>query len=96
MEINRADYEMLLRVPGIGVRSARRICSARRFGRLRAEDLPKIGVVLKRAQFFITVDGVYLAGRRISAAHLRQCLTAGKGGPGDQWWQPVLFDWQPA
>ena len=57
VEINRSDYHTLLRVPGIGVRSARRIIRARRYGELRFEDLKKMGVVLKRAQYFITCKG---------------------------------------
>lgn len=54
VEINRADYHTLLRVPGIGVNSARRICGARKTARLGFEDLKKMGVVLKRALYFIT------------------------------------------
>lgn len=57
VEINRADYQMLLRVPGIGVNSARRITQARRHGNLKFDDLKKIGVVLKRALYFITCNG---------------------------------------
>ena len=57
VEINRADYHMLLRVPGIGVNSARRICGARKNAELTFEDLKKIGVVLKRALYFITCSG---------------------------------------
>lgn len=57
VEINRADYNTLLRVPGIGVKSARRIVAARREGSLSFEDLKKIGVVLKRAVYFITCNG---------------------------------------
>lgn len=57
VEVNRAGYEALLRVPGIGVKSARRIVAARRFGSLRFEDLKKMGVVLKRAVYFITCQG---------------------------------------
>ena len=57
VEINRADYYTLLRVPGIGVKSARRIVAARREGTLSFEDLKKIGVVLKRAVYFITCNG---------------------------------------
>lgn len=57
VEVNRADYERLLRVPGIGVKSAMRIVQARRNGALRFEDLKKIGVVLKRALYFITCGG---------------------------------------
>lgn len=57
IEINRADYTTLLRVPGIGVKSARRIVAARRTAILDFDDLKKIGVVLKRAIFFITCNG---------------------------------------
>lgn len=53
VDINRATYEMILRVPGIGVKSARRITAARRDGTLRTEDLKKLGVVLKRARYFV-------------------------------------------
>lgn len=57
VEINKADYNMLLRVPGIGVKSAMKIVSARRFSTIDFEDLKKLGIVLKRAQYFITCKG---------------------------------------
>jgi putative DNA modification/repair radical SAM protein len=57
VEVNRAPYQTLLRVPGIGVRSARRIVRARRTGSLDTVSLKKLGVVLKRAQYFITCSG---------------------------------------
>lgn len=57
VEINHADYNTLLRVPGIGAKSARRIVNARRCGSLDYAALKKIGVVLKRAIYFITCDG---------------------------------------
>ena len=57
VEVNTAPYEMLLRVPGIGVTSAKRIMSARRAAFLDFDGLRKIGVVLRRAQFFITCKG---------------------------------------
>lgn len=57
VEINRADYALLLRVPGIGTKSAMRIVAARRQSRLLFEDLKKLGVVLKRAVYFITCSG---------------------------------------
>ena len=57
VEINRAPYETLLRVPGIGVKSAMRIVAARKQTALRFEDLKKMGVVLKRAVYFITCSG---------------------------------------
>lgn len=53
VDIHTASYEMILRVPGIGIKSAKLILSARRFGRLGVEQLKKIGVVMKRAQYFI-------------------------------------------
>lgn len=57
VEINTADYKTLLRVPGIGAKSAGRIVKARRGCRLGFADLKKIGVVLKRALYFITCSG---------------------------------------
>ena len=57
VEINRADYKMLLRVPGLGYKSAVRIVKARRLGVLSFSDLKKMGVVLKRAMYFITCSG---------------------------------------
>lgn len=74
VEIMSADYETLLRVPGIGPVSAKRIVSARRVSHLRFEDLKKLGVVLKRAQFFLTCGGRMRDGLRFSAATLLQQL----------------------
>lgn len=54
VDVNTADYSMILRVPGIGVKSARLILSSRRFGRLSSEQLKKIGIVMKKAKYFIT------------------------------------------
>ncbi|MFW5822505.1 MAG: putative DNA modification/repair radical SAM protein, partial [Tangfeifania sp.] len=53
VDVNRADYEMILRIPGVGVQSAQRIIQARRFRKLNGYHLKKIGVVMKRARFFI-------------------------------------------
>lgn len=57
VEVNRADYFTLLRVPGMGVKSVKRIIAARRSGILDFEALKKMGVVLKRAHYFITCSG---------------------------------------
>ena len=57
VEINSADYHTLLRVPGIGVRSAQKIVGARKYGKLDFDDLQKMRVVLKRALYFITCSG---------------------------------------
>lgn len=54
VDVNRADYEMILRIPGVGVKSATLIVNARRFRRLTSDHLRKIGVVMKRARYFIT------------------------------------------
>lgn len=54
VDINTAPIELILRVPGVGVKSARKIVAARRFAKLRMDNLKKIGVVLKRARWFIT------------------------------------------
>ncbi len=56
IDINKAEYQMLLRVPGLGVKSAKLIISSRRFGRLNAMQLKKIGVVMKKARYFITCN----------------------------------------
>ena len=74
VEINRADYETLLRVPGIGVQSARKILAARRERRLRLDDLKRLRLVLKRAAWFITCDGQYGAARVPAAESLRFLL----------------------
>lgn len=95
VEVMRADLETLLRVPGIGPTSARRIVSARRCGgTLRFEDLKKLGVVLKRAQYFITCGGRMLEGLRFSPATLPLQLERLERGtlPSDQAAQLSLFD----
>ena len=76
VEVNRADYEALLRVPGIGVVSAKRILVARRSGALRAEDLKKLGVVMKRAQYFLTCGGRYASPLKLSQEGILQNLMA--------------------
>ncbi len=62
VEVNRASYEMLLRVPGIGVQSALRIVNLRRYGWLSVDSLRRIGLVWKRARHFLTVGGRYYGG----------------------------------
>lgn len=64
VNINRAPYEDLLRVPGIGINSARRIVTARRKATLKYDDLKKLGIVLKRAQYFISCEGKEASGLR--------------------------------
>lgn len=77
IEINKAPYEMLLRVPGIGVKSAQRIVSARKTGPLHFEALKKIGVTLKRAQYFVTCMGKIRTGIQMSPETIVHALTGG-------------------
>ncbi len=78
VEINRADYQVLLRVPGIGVKSAQRIVKARRNGSLCFEDLKRIGVVLKRALYFITCSGHMMYKTKIEEDYITRNLLAVK------------------
>ena len=59
VEINSAPYELLIKVPGIGLKSAKKIISYRKKYFLNFENLKNIGVALKRARFFITCNGKY-------------------------------------
>ncbi len=94
VEIMWADYETLLRVPGIGPTSAKRIVSARRTAHLRFEDLKKLGVVVKRAQYFVLCDGHAAPGLRFSPATIVQQLEAVERGllPSGEMQQLSLFD----
>ena len=74
MEINRASYKDLLRIPGIGVTSAKRIVMARKYSIIKYEHLKKLGVVIKRAKYFITVNGEFLGFRKESPELIRNVL----------------------
>ena len=75
VEINRAPYETLIRVPGIGIRGARKIVSARRINFLDFHDLKKLGIVLKRAQYFITCKGKYYGSVAFDEIKIKNALT---------------------
>ena len=76
IDVNRADYHMLLRIPGVGVKSAKMILAARRFRRLNSANLQKIGVVMKRAQYFITCNELPAASvQDLSPERVRSILT---------------------
>jgi predicted DNA-binding helix-hairpin-helix protein len=66
VDVNTADYHLILRIPGVGLKSAKKIVAARKFGALRYEHLEKFGVVLKRAKYFlICADRMFLnAGKK--------------------------------
>lgn len=74
VEVNRADYRTLLRVPGIGYKSASRIVKARRLGVLGFQDLKKMGVVLKRALYFITCQGKMMYPVRLEEDYIARNL----------------------
>lgn len=78
VEINRADYRTILRVPGIGVKSAQRIIRARRNGNLSFDDLKKIGVTLKRALYFITCNGRMMYPTKIEEDYITRNLIGNK------------------
>ena len=77
VEVNKAEYEELLRVPGIGVISAKRIVAARRSANLNFTDLKKLGVVLKRAVYFITCSGKTMYGLALNEKAIYQNLATG-------------------
>lgn len=97
VEINRASYDMLLRVPGIGVTGAQRIVKARRSARLDFQDLKKMGIVLKRALYFITCNGRMMYPTKLEEDYIVRNLTCDKdrvkfGTDGMSYKQMSLFD----
>lgn len=97
VEINKAPLETLLRVPGIGVKSAQRIVAARRNTNLTFADLKKIGVVLKRALFFVTCSGRMMYPVKLDEDYIVRNLTDEKervrfGSDGMSYRQMSLFD----
>ena len=96
VDVNRADYETLLRVPGIGVKSAKLIVAARRHGRLGAEQLRRIGIVMKKARYFI--DCRELPTRtvnEIGPERLRSLLARRESGLPDDGQLSLPFDENP-
>lgn len=79
VELNTADYELILRVPGIGVKSAKKIVSARRFASLNFEHLRQMGVVLKRAKYFITCQTKSLQRQDYDSQLIRRKILFGDG-----------------
>ena len=94
VEVNTADYETLLRVPGVGVTSAKRILVSRRAGRRRIDDLRQRGVVMKRAQYFLTASGKMAEGLRFTPDSLLRSLIAAERSslPQPEMEQLSLFD----
>ena len=98
VEINTAEYADLLRVPGIGPKSAMRIVKSRRGSHLSFEHLKKIGVVLKRAKYFITCEGKMMYHMRLEQQFLTRQLTGEEAASNwevshpEQYQQLSLFD----
>ena len=76
VDINRADYALIVRVPGIGVKSARMIVASRRYGSLTSDSLRRIGVVMKKAQYFITCRELPIGGtiHEVTPEQVRRAL----------------------
>ncbi len=95
VEVNRAPYDLLLRVPGIGVRSAGRIVKARKVHSLDFDALKRIGVVLKRAQYFVTCQGRSMVRRQEGPEGILRGLLSDRSLsmlPGAQGEQLSLFE----
>lgn len=97
VEVNTASYELLLRVPGLGYKSAVRIVKARKFGNLDFADLKKMGVVLKRAMYFLTCNGRMMYPTKIEEDYIARNLLNTKerlpqGLDGMTYRQLSLFD----
>ena len=71
VDINTADYNMILRVPGIGVGSAKKIVQARNFGKLRQDQLKKIGISFNRAKHFIRYADSPIQLNDFEAGHIK-------------------------
>ncbi|WP_295769518.1 putative DNA modification/repair radical SAM protein [uncultured Mucilaginibacter sp.] len=74
IDINKADLQLILRVPGIGLQSAHKIVSARQFGKLNWDQLKKIGVALNRAKYFITCNSSRFERRDLTATNIKQFI----------------------
>ncbi|WP_244834716.1 putative DNA modification/repair radical SAM protein [Clostridium sp. BJN0001] len=84
VEINKAPYEKLLRVPGIGVSSAMKIVKIRKFHSLTFEDLKKLRIVLKRAKYFITCSGKYKSHTSFDDTSIKESILNGNNKNADE------------
>ena len=92
LEVNRAPYNMLMRIPGVGAVSAKRIVRQRKVAAVRFEDLKKMGVVIKRARYFLTCGGKYYGDRRFQPETIKSSMLQMENGL-----QISMFDgnWKP-
>lgn len=98
IEVNRATYETLLRIPGIGVLSARKILAARRAAQVDYELLKRLGVVLKRARYFITCKGKYYGQIAVEQDLIRNRLLLDDRKASQNTWEQLtiyqMMQWQ--
>ena len=93
VDINRADYELLLRIPGLGVKSAKMIIVSRRYGKINGSQLKKMGVILKKAQYFITCNELPLQTvQELRPERVRQLLIPHKGKQEDPRQLKIIFE----
>ena len=79
VDVQTASYDLILRVPGIGPKSARRIVNSRRYGKLDFDNLKKMGVILKRAHYFITCSGKMMYNTPIDEKYITRLMIAANG-----------------
>lgn len=92
IEVNKASKEELIRIPGIGVRSAHKIIKARRFKRLKLEDLVGLKISIKRAKYFMLCDGKFQKEIPLYSENIYTALTAPSIKQKKEQMQPSLFD----
>lgn len=80
IEVNKAPYEMLMRIPGVGAVSAKRIVRQRKVSSVKFEDLKKMGVVVKRAKYFVTCGGKYYGERRFQPEVIKNSILQMENG----------------
>lgn len=79
IDVNKADMKLIMRVPGIGVESAKKICAARKFSKLNWDNLKKIGIGITKARYFITCSSRDFERRDLTPLNIKQqILTLGK------------------
>lgn len=79
VDVQTVSYDLILRVPGIGPKSARRIVNSRRYGKLDFDNLKKMGVILKRAHYFITCSGKMMYNTPIDEKYITRQMIAANG-----------------
>jgi predicted DNA-binding helix-hairpin-helix protein len=79
LDINHADKQLILRIPGIGLKSVNKIIAGRKFGRLTWEHLKKMGVAVNRARYFITCSGLAPVIKDLTEIKIRQLILSASG-----------------